>query len=423
MTTLRNKLAYFWALSLLVIALVGGSSLTHKASAQPGMQISFQTFYDELSPYGQWFNDPEYGYVWAPNVGNDFRPYYSNGYWQMTEYGNMWMSNYAWGWAPFHYGRWMLSNYGGWVWIPGNEWGPAWVTWRQGGGYYGWAPMGPGISINISFGNSYMAPNPWWTFIPYRNIYNRNFHRYYAPRQTVNIINNTTIINNTYVDNRSRNTYITGPRRADVERTTGRRVNVYNVNSSTKAGAPRVNGRNVEIYRPEVGNNSNVRNAAPREVKTVNRSTNSNTNGTGRINDRNTANERVPNNAVRPSNVNNRVINDNSNNSRSRVTEQATPANREPVRSNPNISPRNTPVQQAPQERRTEVQPRSNTPAPRTQAPQPSTRTERSSTPRVERSTPKQSVERSAPQRVERSSRSATERNAAPQRNTHQRGR
>src|SRR5690606_15504848 len=131
---------------------------------------------------GQWFQDPQYGNVWAPNVGNDFRPYYTNGNWMMTQYGNMWQSNYDWGWAPFHYGRWTFNPQFGWIWIPGMEWGPSWVVWRQGGGNYGWAPMGPGISVNMSFCNQFYAPNDWWTFIPMNHIYNRNFHRYYSPR-------------------------------------------------------------------------------------------------------------------------------------------------------------------------------------------------------------------------------------------------
>src|SRR5690606_29836750 len=86
---------------------------------QQGVSISFQTFYNELSPYGNWISDPDYGYVWAPNVGNDFRPYYTNGRWAMTDYGNMWVSNYNWGWAPFHYGRWTHNPFYGWIWIPG----------------------------------------------------------------------------------------------------------------------------------------------------------------------------------------------------------------------------------------------------------------------------------------------------------------
>jgi hypothetical protein len=31
----------------------------------------------------------------------------------------------------------------GWVWVPGREWGPAWVDWRRGTRYFGWAPLPP----------------------------------------------------------------------------------------------------------------------------------------------------------------------------------------------------------------------------------------------------------------------------------------
>src|SRR5690554_3194351 len=109
--------------------------------------VSMETFYEELSPYGVWIEDPQYGRVWRPDVDQDeFRPYYTNGHWEMTKYGNTWVSDYDWGWAPFHYGRWHHSSRRGWVWVPDVHWGPAWVSWRSGGGYYGWAPLGPGIN-------------------------------------------------------------------------------------------------------------------------------------------------------------------------------------------------------------------------------------------------------------------------------------
>jgi hypothetical protein len=30
----------------------------------------------------------------------------------------------------------------GWYWIPGNVWGPGWVSWAYGGNYVGWCPLG-----------------------------------------------------------------------------------------------------------------------------------------------------------------------------------------------------------------------------------------------------------------------------------------
>jgi hypothetical protein len=284
MKMLSNRTGGFLPALILAVMLVLGFS-AQKAQAQDYYDDygngDYQEFYDDLSPYGQWLNDPQYGYVWTPNVGGDFRPYYTNGRWVMTEYGNTWVSDYNWGWAPFHYGRWAQSSYYGWIWIPGNEWGPAWVNWRQGGGYYGWAPMGPGISINISFGGGYNVPNPWWTFIPCGNIYTPGWQRYYSPRRTVNIINNTTIINNTYVDNRTRNTYVSGPRRTDIEAVTRQRVNVYNINNRTRAGATNISGRSVEVYRPNIQRTSGRTqvNAAPRQAKTPERSVVTNTGG------------------------------------------------------------------------------------------------------------------------------------------------
>lgn len=260
------------AFGMLVLAFFIFFSFTpQKANARLGVSISFQTFYDNLSPYGTWFNDPQYGYVWAPRVDRGFRPYYSNGYWVNTDYGNMWMSDYPWGWAAFHYGRWAFSEMYGWIWVPGDEWGPAWVTWRQGGGYYGWAPMQPGISINISFGSGYNVPNPYWTFIPYGHLYGQNFHRYYAPRRTTTIIRNTTIIHNTYINNH--NTYVTGPRRSEVERATGRSVKTYQVGNSESEGRGRIMKNSIAIYRPSVSSRHMGDNATPRprQVKTIDR--------------------------------------------------------------------------------------------------------------------------------------------------------
>lgn len=232
---------------------------TQKVMAQ-GDDVSLQSFYDELSPYGTWIQDQQYGYVWRPDVEQgDFRPYYSNGRWAMTEYGNTWVSNYDWGWAPFHYGRWVYNRYNQWVWIPDTTWGPAWVSWRSGGGYYGWAPMGPGMNVNINFN----IPDLWWVFVPQRNIYYDSFPRYYS-RRNVTIIHNTTIINNTYVNNRR--TYYSGPRADDIRRATGRDVRVYNVNNTGRPSRSNINGNNIDIYTPRPGRgNANVT-AKPREA-------------------------------------------------------------------------------------------------------------------------------------------------------------
>ncbi len=212
--------------------------------------VSLETFYDELSLYGVWINDPQYGYVWRPDVDQEeFRPYYSNGHWEMTRYGNTWVSDYDWGWAPFHYGRWHHSSRRGWLWVPDTQWGPAWVSWRSGGGYYGWAPLGPGINININIGPR--IPDYYWVFVPQRSIYYSRYPRYDS-RRNMGIYQNTIIINNTYVYNRNR--YYTGPGADEIRRVTRQPVTIYDVRDQ----------------RP--GYYGNIRNDRPQVIRTPERS-------------------------------------------------------------------------------------------------------------------------------------------------------
>jgi hypothetical protein len=107
---------------------------------------AYRSFEGALSPYGDWVEDPDYGPIWRPaeeEVGEDFSPYETAGYFADTADGWTWVSDWSWGWAPFHYGRWLRFAGLGWCWIPGTLWGPSWVAWRFGGGYVGWAPLPP----------------------------------------------------------------------------------------------------------------------------------------------------------------------------------------------------------------------------------------------------------------------------------------
>ena len=232
----------------LSILLLTGVTVRNEVKAQPGVSISFQTFYNELSPYGRWVNSPQYGSIWTPYTDPGFQPYSTNGYWEVTEYGNTWVSDYDWGWAPFHYGRWSFDDYNGWFWIPGYEWGPAWVNWRSGGDYYGWAPLGPGMNVNISIN----IPSFWWVFVPQRYIASRSWYNYCAPRNRVtHIYNRTTIINNYYRnDNR---TYAYGPRRDEIERVTRRSVPVrqIDVNQRGRVITDRSYSRNDRYDAPD----------------------------------------------------------------------------------------------------------------------------------------------------------------------------
>jgi hypothetical protein len=212
--------------------------------------VNFQMFYDNLSPYGRWIEKPSYGMVWAPSVAIGFHPYYTSGHWVYAEFGWTWVSDYPWGWAPFHYGRWLYDSMDGWVWVPGTEWGPAWVVWRHCPGYYGWAPIGPGISLTIAFGPSYVIPHEHWFFVQDRYIGHKHLEKYYV-RDNVDIIRRSEIIHNTHIDNSRHITYVSGPHKEEVERISKRTIKPAVIVEKTSPGQKYSKG-NLQIYRPEV---------------------------------------------------------------------------------------------------------------------------------------------------------------------------
>ena len=238
---------------VILLILSSATSLTpQKASAQ--VNLSFQVFYDELSPYGTWVDNYNYGYVWVPRVSHGFTPYGTNGYWVNTNMGWTWVSNYRWGWAPFHYGRWFYDDYYGWVWVPDNEWGPGWVVWRSWNGYYGWAPIGPGISIGYAYSDEYYLPHHCWRFVRDRHFGRRDVSRNYVGiSDYMRIIKNSSIVKNDH-DNRNDNTKNHwGPERKDAEKRSGKTFAPLSIKESNQP-IQNVIKNQMEIYRPHVEN-------------------------------------------------------------------------------------------------------------------------------------------------------------------------
>src|SRR5450432_1499374 len=260
------KNIYLFLAASLFIASCGPTivvqSDSYESAPPSGEDVSYQSFYDELSPYGNWINYPGYGYVWSPNAGPDFQPYASNGNWIYTNAGWTWASNYNWGWAPFHYGRWFYENGYGWMWVPGNEWAPAWVSWRGGGDYYGWAPMGPRISNEVALSN-YNPPANYWNFVPRQYMGNQNWHNYYVSgTRNVTIINNTTIINNYSGSNKARYAYAPGPDPNEVSRYSGNSFKPVQIRDASTPGE-RISGSQYMIYQPRVTATPATRSDAP----------------------------------------------------------------------------------------------------------------------------------------------------------------
>jgi len=195
-----------FALSILAFVV---SALPQAARAD----VSVDFIYNNLSG-GNWIEAEGYGYGWQPDVAvsdPNWRPY-ADGYWAYTDYGWTWISYEDFGWATYHYGRWAnLADYG-WLWFPGSDldWGPAWVSWRTGGDYIGWAPLpprGPGIvyegqpigaRVDIEFD---IGPQ-YYNFCDVRFIGEPVLRdRIFPPTQNVTYISNTVNVTNITVQN------------------------------------------------------------------------------------------------------------------------------------------------------------------------------------------------------------------------------
>ena len=250
--------------SLLVAALLVslGACAGYPSRAPAATEISASfSLYDALTPYGTWENVGSYGDCWVPlDVPVGWRPY-TQGYWENTDYGWMWVSQDPWGDTPYHYGRWADDDSYGWVWVPDDDevWAPAWVAWRYGGGYVGWAPLPPdagwqtGIGLTMSVGDlDQRIGGDSWCFASTRDFGSTRIGAsVLPPGLNVTLILQTQ--NVTHYD-------VVNSRPADhglslevLERDTGRKYQSYQVQDVNAPASPRgsvVRGRTIQVYRP-----------------------------------------------------------------------------------------------------------------------------------------------------------------------------
>lgn len=256
-----------------------------------GVEINVAAdFYTPLSTGGVWIDVDSYGRCWRPTgVSADWRPY-CNGSWEWTDVGWYWVSNEPWAWACYHYGRWFYEPGQGWVWVPDVEWAPAWVSWRSGDDYIGWAPMGPRAGLF-----NWHRSEPVYVFVE-----TRHFHDRFTPHSV--IVNSTTLVNRTKVISHARQDKRAiggasarwvvandGPGVASIERATGtkmRAVSVVEIQHRSpapavmerrpvtvperKVVAPPVMREPVREPSREVPHESVVRPVTPREPEHVN---------------------------------------------------------------------------------------------------------------------------------------------------------
>src|SRR5437588_497895 len=193
---------------------VESESTQSEARSRPShggaITTGYTTFYNKLERYGGWIETSDYGYVFHPREAESSRSWrpYTDGRWVYTDAGWTWISEEPFGWATYHYGRWTRLRGIGWVWVPGNQWAPAWVSWRKSNDYVGWAPLPPEARFDQHTGihnwsDSYYDIGPdQYCFVPTREFgAQRIGSALVPPERNVTIVNQTTNVTNITYNN------------------------------------------------------------------------------------------------------------------------------------------------------------------------------------------------------------------------------
>jgi hypothetical protein len=248
------------------------------AEAGADQSVSFQTFYDALSGAGTWIQTADYGYVWQPQIDDPSWAPYTRGHWAYTQDQWTWVSDEPWGWAVFHYGRWVNLDGVGWCWVPGYTWAPAWVSWRYGDGYCGWAPLPPDSLLGIDYEDGavvdgfhiggdcdsyYGIGALWYNFLPVVYFGEPDYRSYYANRrENEGIMRQTTNVTNLNLTrNRSggmggavnfASVTLGGPSLRQVDAVSQAPVPEATLAFTARAGGGTLQGNTLAIYAPQV---------------------------------------------------------------------------------------------------------------------------------------------------------------------------
>jgi hypothetical protein len=222
---------------------------------EPAPAEAVAAYEPDLNPHGDWVVTADYGRCWVPRTRPaGWRPY-TVGHWVNTDAGWSWAAEGPeadWGVVTYHYGRWYEDPRHGWCWVPGTTWAPAWVAWRDGGGYAGWAPLPPRVGYRQQINAVYVErriPADRYVYVEQRYLAEPHVREHVVVNNTTIIKKTTNITNITYVNNRVVNR---GVSVTEVERSSGRRydtVRTTEVSSASEARRLRSEGK-VVAYEP-----------------------------------------------------------------------------------------------------------------------------------------------------------------------------
>jgi len=253
------------------------------ARAQDDQGVSFQVFYDQLGDQGTWIQTDDYGYVFQPNVTDPNWAPYTDGHWVSTDEGWAWASDEPWGWATYHYGRWANIDGTGWVWVPGYRWAPAWVSWRYGDDYCGWAPLPPEALDGSNFGDdvdvSFHIGAGYYNFVHVEDMGNSNYRGRYANRgNNFTIIRGTKNITNINNSNgRATDNFhgvsAGGPPLNEINAHSRQHVQTVQLTQASQPGRSTLQGNSLSVFAPQVNSTTAHQGKPARVGQTINHPT------------------------------------------------------------------------------------------------------------------------------------------------------
>ncbi len=169
--------------------------------------------------------------------------------------------------------------------MPGYQWAPAWVSWRYGGGYCGWAPLPPETFIGVEFGNpgafhfggdvdvSFGIGAGCYNFVAVGDFGERNYRGHFIDHsRNFAIINNTTNITNININRNNggaggafRGVSVGGPQLSTINAHSRQHVQTVQLAAANQPGRSTLQGNTLAVYAPHV-NAATVHQAKPTRV-------------------------------------------------------------------------------------------------------------------------------------------------------------
>jgi hypothetical protein len=268
---------------LLALSLALAAALV-PVTSRAETEVSFEFFYNNLSPHGEWVEVGDYGTCWRPNrVDEDWSPY-TDGYWTYTDAGWTWVSYEDFGDICYHYGRWVRADEVGWCWVPDYEWGPAWVSWRQTDEHIGWAPLPPearwrpSVGFSVWVDDHYDIGPDYYNFCPVVSFGAPIIRHVCVPRVSViNIFARTVNITNISFNSYSNSVFCGGPNYTVINQRLVNPIPTLKIvknttiinNNYTIIRNKKVVGNTLQVFAPRIVEKSAANGIKPKITKVV----------------------------------------------------------------------------------------------------------------------------------------------------------